>query len=104
MRRIPLFLLSLLAFPACSLLGESGTEPDEAGREVIDVGASKVEVLDVARRSVAFAFEGDLPTPCYVFEEAVVDRDRRTVHVKVRARSTADFCIAVIGKLDVSPA
>ena len=95
-------LLPLMLLAGCSFLGENST-PDEAEWEVIDVGATKVDVLSVSQRSVAFAFEGGLPVPCYAFEEAVVDRDGRTIHVKVRARSTADLCITVTGILRVSP-
>ena len=96
-------LIPLALLAGCSFLSENGTGPDEAGWEVIDVYAKEVDVLSVGRRSVAFAFEGGLPVPCYAFEEAVVGRDGRTIHVRVRARFTADFCIAVIGTLDVAP-
>ena len=98
-----LLLLSLPALAGCSLLGLDDGASDEAAWETINVGADSVGVLGVEPQRVAFAFEGGLPVPCYAFEEAVVERDGRTVHVKVRARSTADFCITVIGTLRVAP-
>ena len=101
MRTALLVLLLLLA--GCSFLDENGSALDESEWAVINVRADRAEVLSVRQRSVAFAFKGELPSPCYTFEEVAASRDGRTIHVKVRARSTSDFCIAVIGKLDVSP-
>lgn len=92
-------LLGVLLWVGCSFSGSN--EPDR-GR-VIDVPASQVKVVDSSQDAVAFDFEGALPVPCYDFEEAVVNREGRTVRVKVRARSTADYCVTVTGTLRVSP-
>lgn len=89
----------VLLWGGCSFSGSN--EPDH-GR-VIDVPASQVKVVDSSQDTVAFDFEGALPVPCYDFEEALVDREGRTVRVKVRARSTADYCVTVTGTLRVAP-
>ena len=96
-------LVLLLPLAGCSFLDKNDSAPAESEGEVINVRADEAEVLSVRQRSVAFAFKGELPSPCYTFEEVAASRDGRTIHVKVRARSTADFCIGVIGTLGVSP-
>jgi hypothetical protein len=93
--------VALLLLAGCSLSGAN--EPES--RRVINVAASHVEVLDASRQTVAFEFEGGVTGPCYEFEEAVVNREGQTVGVKVRARSTADYCVTgpASARLDVSP-
>ena len=96
MIRRNLILLGLFFLAGCSL---SGTNEKE--RQVIDVPALSVEVIETTEQSVTFEFKGRLPVPCYEFEEAVVDRSGQKVHVKVRAHSTAELCVTVLGVLKV---
>lgn len=99
MLRSPLITAALLLLAGCSLSGANESE----SRRVINVAASDVEVLNTSRQAIAFEFEGGLPVPCYEFKEAVLNREGQTVSVKVRARSTADYCTTVTGTLRVSP-
>lgn len=97
---LPTLLVASLLLPGCSLIEE---DQESWQRRVIDVGAISAEVLRTSQQSVFFAFKGGLPVPCYEFKEAVVNRHGRTVAVRVRARSTAEICITVTGRLRVSP-
>lgn len=99
MLRSFLITAALLLLASCSLSDANETDT----RRVINVAASHAQVLSTSRQAVAFEFKGGLPVPCYAFEEAVVEREGQTVDVKVRARSTADYCITVTGTLQVSP-
>lgn len=99
MLRSFLIAVALLLLAGCSL---SGTNESDS-RRTINVVASHVDVLSTSRQTVSFKFEGGLPVPCYEFEEAVVNREGQTVRVKVRAHSTADYCVTVTGTLRVSP-
>lgn len=97
---LPTLLVAVSLLPGCSLVGE---DQDDSHRRVIDVGAMSADVLSTSQQSTSFAFTGALPVPCFEFEEAAVNRDGRTVAVKVRARSTAEICITMTGILRVSP-
>lgn len=92
---------AFLLLVGCSVSGANESE----SRRVINVAPSHVEVLNTSRQAVAFEFEDGLHGPCYEFKEAVLNREGQTVGVKVRARSTADYCWTgpAPAKLGVSP-
>ncbi len=94
-----LFILAgMLVFSGCSLLGE-----ERVPVRVDDVLAESVELIDVAPGQAHFRFEGITPSPCYEYEAHETEVNGQRVQVRVRARSTSAYCIAILGRIEVEP-
>jgi len=93
-----LILVGLLALPGCSLFGEERTQ-----WHIAEAWAHSVELIHVASGQVHFSFEGATPSPCYEYFAHEADVDAQRILVRVHARSTSDYCIAVLGAIEVEP-
>ena len=88
----------MLLLGGCSIFGPDGSEP-----HTIDVSAHMVTVMDAPAGLAWFDFTGTMNSPCYQFEGIHLVQEGERIDVRVRARSTSDICIAILGQLQVRP-